>query len=212
MDMTVVGWQVWYSTSEVYNSKTTRWEDLPDDNVQFVKMYFKERKIPFLGRIPLSKELRECSDHGHPIAISNPQSPTAKIFEEIASALIDQLVSKDSGGSSSDRPEPVEIKLTKEEVHIQWSDKHQSIYAAFNLRFACHCAQCVDETTGKLLLTEARIRPDVHALSFEKIGNYAIRFRWSDGHSSGLYTYEHLRLCDGATAKVNQEEVRHGGK
>jgi DUF971 family protein len=28
------------------------------------------------------------------------------------------------------------------------------------------------------------------------VGRYAIRFHWSDGHSTGIYTFEHLReLC-----------------
>jgi DUF971 family protein len=28
------------------------------------------------------------------------------------------------------------------------------------------------------------------------VGNYAIEFRWHDGHSTGIYTYNYLRsLC-----------------
>jgi DUF971 family protein len=28
------------------------------------------------------------------------------------------------------------------------------------------------------------------------VGRYAIQFHWSDGHSTGIYTFEHLReLC-----------------
>ena len=30
----------------------------------------------------------------------------------------------------------------------------------------------------------------------EPVGNYAIRIAWNDGHSSGIYSYEHLRkIC-----------------
>lgn len=31
----------------------------------------------------------------------------------------------------------------------------------------------------------------------ELVGNYAVRIHWSDGHSSGLYTWERLRRMEG---------------
>jgi ATP-binding protein involved in chromosome partitioning len=34
-------------------------------------------------------------------------------------------------------------------------------------------------------------------VKIEVVGNYALAFYWSDGHSTGIYSYEHLRkLCD----------------
>jgi len=41
-------------------------------------------KVPFLGAVPLDPEIRIGSDKGKPIVISNPASPQAKIFMEIA--------------------------------------------------------------------------------------------------------------------------------
>ena len=47
---------------------------------------------------------------------------------------------------------------------------------------------------------------DIHALTTGTIGRYALNFRWSDGHDSGIYTYARLRalcecaLCRGAAA------------
>jgi len=30
----------------------------------------------------------------------------------------------------------------------------------------------------------------------EEVGHYAFRIDWSDGHNTGIYTYEHLRkIC-----------------
>ena len=44
-------------------------------------------KVPFLGRIPLETEIREGGDSGHPIVVSNANSPAAEAFLEMAKAL-----------------------------------------------------------------------------------------------------------------------------
>ena len=39
-------------------------------------------------------------------------------------------------------------------------------------------------------------KPTLKMLSVEPVGNYAIRINWSDGHSTGIYSWEHLRqIC-----------------
>jgi ATP-binding protein involved in chromosome partitioning len=40
--------------------------------------------VPFLGEVPLDKELRERSDSGQPIVATNPQSPHTQIYMNIA--------------------------------------------------------------------------------------------------------------------------------
>jgi DUF971 family protein len=50
--------------------------------------------------------------------------------------------------------------------------------------------------SGKKRLRDELIRKDVYPLAIDPIGRYAIQFHWSDGHSTGIYTFEHLReLC-----------------
>ena len=39
--------------------------------------------VDFLGEIPLDIEIRETSDGGHPIVVSKPDSPHAKVFRDI---------------------------------------------------------------------------------------------------------------------------------
>ena len=36
-------------------------------------------------------------------------------------------------------------------------------------------------------------QPTLKMVSVEPVGNYAIRILWSDGHGSGIYSFEHLR-------------------
>lgn len=158
------------------------------------RRYGMANNVPFLGEIPLSTDIRVNSDGGHPIVSSFPDSPGAKAFIKIAENLAAQISVQNMGAASADRPEPKEISQPSErEVKIVWKDGQESIYAARDLRLACSCASCVDEVTGKKRLNEAMVPKDVKPLAIEPVGRYAIHFKWSDGHQSGIYTFEHLR-------------------
>ena len=55
----------------------------------------------------------------------------------------------------------------------------------------------MDEFTGQKRLDPATVTADVHVVTTGTIGRYALNFRWSDGHDSGIYTYGRLRaLCE----------------
>lgn len=78
-------------------------------------------------------------------------------------------------------------------LRIDWQDGHRSLYAVRSLRLACRCARCVEEGTGRPLLREEEVPEDVRPKRIAPVGRYAIRFDWSDGHDSGIYTFEYLR-------------------
>ncbi len=81
-------------------------------------------------------------------------------------------------------------------LRIKWQDGHESLYPVRLLRLACRCARCVEEFTGRALLSSDNVPEDVKPLRIAPVGRYAIQFSWSDGHDSGIYTFEHLRdLC-----------------
>lgn len=88
---------------------------------------------------------------------------------------------------------PIAITRRDDGLLVQWdaADPGQWLPAR-ELRLACPCAQCVEEMTGRPLLDPATIpssvRPDAVAL----VGTYAIRVHWSDGHATGLYTFDWL--------------------
>ncbi len=88
-------------------------------------------------------------------------------------------------------------------LQITWSDGHVSLYPVAYLRRNCRCASCVEEWTGKRILDPTKVSEDVRPIEINPVGRYAINFIWNDGHSSGIYTYEHLRsLCLCASCKA----------
>ncbi len=89
-------------------------------------------------------------------------------------------------------PIPVEIHRDDHQIVLKWSANHETAFPARDLRLACQCAQCRDEMTGKTLLNARSVPEDVRPLSIELVGAYGFRVQWSDGHGTGIYTYESL--------------------
>jgi ATP-binding protein involved in chromosome partitioning len=53
--------------------------------------------VPFLGEVPLVMEIRETSDAGTPVVVSNPDGPQAQAYREIAAKVWDQLAATKGG-------------------------------------------------------------------------------------------------------------------
>ncbi len=47
--------------------------------------------VPFLGEVPLVMEIRETSDSGRPVVVSNPHGPQAQAYRDIAAKVWNQL-------------------------------------------------------------------------------------------------------------------------
>lgn len=91
---------------------------------------------------------------------------------------------------------PITTPPQAREIEMEWSSGETFAIPYEELRFACPCAFCVDEHTGVRRLKREQIRPGVRPLKVTPTGRYALRLNWSDGHGSGLYTFEHLySLC-----------------
>jgi DUF971 family protein len=92
----------------------------------------------------------------------------------------------------SDIPTDIRAHRAEGVLAIGWSDRRVEL--PFRLvRAECQCAQCVNEWTGERMLDPASVPPDVSAEKLDLVGGYAVRIHWSDGHSSGLYTWKQLR-------------------
>ncbi len=94
--------------------------------------------------------------------------------------------------------EPREIKQEGESgLQITWADERICRYEAAALRRACPCAQCVNEWTGQRMLAPETISNELTIADLSIVGRYALNFRWSDGHETGIYSFKYLReLCE----------------
>ena len=94
-------------------------------------------------------------------------------------------------------PNPKNIeKVEDDALRITWQDDHVSLYSFRYLRQNCPCAMCRDEWSGKSILDPAAVPEDVRSTRAELVGNYALSFAFSDGHGTGIYSFENLRrLC-----------------
>lgn len=103
-------------------------------------------------------------------------------------------------------PEHIAISKSKG-VKIDWSDGHRSEYSLAYLRDECPCASCTGAHGTEPQKTDyskpqpannpfPMFKPALKMLSVEPVGSYAFRISWSDGHNSGIYSYDRLReIC-----------------
>ncbi len=89
-------------------------------------------------------------------------------------------------------PKSIDVTDTND-LRITWKDDAVSLYSPRQLRLACPCAQCVEEWTGRKVLDPSTVSEDIHLLNTDLVGRYALTFKWSDFHETGIFTFELLR-------------------
>ncbi|MFZ5622856.1 MAG: DUF971 domain-containing protein [Gemmatimonadota bacterium] len=90
--------------------------------------------------------------------------------------------------------------ITREDagLRIEWDAQGTaSFLPARALRLACPCAACVEEMSGRPLLDPATVPLDVRPVQVSLVGAYGLSILWSDGHGTGIFTFERLRALAG---------------
>ena len=110
------------------------------------------------------------------------------------------------------RKKPADVKIHVKSgagVDITWADGHASHYDFAYLRDECPCATCNDERGKKEAFAATAapsgasafsplpmFKPKARAQAASVVGNYAVSISFTDGHSTGIYSYDHLRsIC-----------------
>jgi DUF971 family protein len=106
------------------------------------------------------------------------------------------------------RKKPTSVKIHVSSgagVDITWTDGHASHYDFAYLREQCPCATCNEEREKKSSVAVAApaagnplpmFKPKAQARAATSVGNYAIQITFSDGHATGIFSYDYLRgIC-----------------
>ena len=101
------------------------------------------------------------------------------------------------------RPAGVTADRNERVLIIKWNDGHESGLPFAGLRAICPCVECKgghDNMGGPPDLDVLQNTHDesINLEKVEAVGSYALQFRWSDGHWTGIYTWEFLRQADPA--------------
>jgi len=84
-----------------------------------------------------------------------------------------------------------------EELAIRWSDGTETFVSLERLRRECPCAECKGEVDimGNLYKgPEKRLNSNAFRLvRLDRVGGYALRPHWGDGHASGLLSFDYIR-------------------
>lgn len=105
-----------------------------------------------------------------------------------------------------DSASPTHLDLQKDKaLTVHWSDGQVSVYSIRYLRRMSPSADArnLREQMAKNPLTvlpasapESKDDQPLVATGAEFVGNYAIRIHFSDGHDTGIYSWEYLRQID----------------
>lgn len=83
-------------------------------------------------------------------------------------------------------------------LKVSWTDGHESLYPWLLLRTECPCAACRE---GGPVHPDPKVQP----LEVKPVGRYAFAVRWSDGHATGIFSFEYLRsICPCEACRPSQ--------
>ena len=96
-------------------------------------------------------------------------------------------------------PAPSRIEVIGNTLSLQWENGEDSYLDASLLRSESPSADNKGETDifGQVSGGQAKREfPDIEIIKVNPVGNYAIRIIFSDGHSTGIFSWEYLRSLE----------------
>ncbi|MCC6808387.1 MAG: DUF971 domain-containing protein [Deltaproteobacteria bacterium] len=74
-------------------------------------------------------------------------------------------------------------------LHLQWESGAKRALSYAVARGYCPCAHCQGHGAGPRKF----IASDAALIGIKAVGHYALQLQWSDGHATGIYTFDYLR-------------------
>lgn len=101
----------------------------------------------------------------------------------------------------STTPKDLKVKTKEQMLIIDWLDGSRSELPLGKLRRECPCATCRSEREKETANPLKVLKFDpaaIRATGANLVGNYGIKFRWSDGHDTGIFDFRFLRQVESA--------------
>jgi ATP-binding protein involved in chromosome partitioning len=173
----------------------------------------RELGVAFLGRVPLDPTVVDCGDEGRPVVRADPEGSAAAAYrgiaemlartDGVASGIATPFAWSLADGSGKPAPATTDAGGSGERLAaldhdggaliLRWTDGTGRRLADRDLRLACQCARCRDEMSGAVLLDPEDVPLDLRLTRVWSVGNYALGMAFSDGHDTGIHTFEALR-------------------
>jgi DUF971 family protein len=95
-------------------------------------------------------------------------------------------------GLTKDTPVPIEIKLHQKsrELELTFSNQAHFRLSCEYLRAYSPSAEVRGHGPGQEILQIGK--QNVSILAIDPVGNYAVKLRFSDGHDTGIYSWDYL--------------------
>lgn len=177
----------------------------------------QELGVEFLGKVPLDPTVVDCGDDGRPLVLAAPESSAAAAYRSIATRLAGSAcdivgiatpfawtLTDDTG-----KPAPVQALVSGPAdrlaaldhadgaLLLRWANGADQRLTDRDLRLVCQCAQCRDEMSGKRILNPENVSLNINLTRVWSVGNYALGMAFSDGHDTGIYTFQALQTMAG---------------
>lgn len=144
--------------------------------------------VPFLGGVPLDMDIRARSDSGKPITATEPDSPHAQTYRDIAAKAWTELKNAQELAAK-----PPRLALSPDGALLVVTFACGTTYElpAEMLRVMSPSAEVQGHSPDQRV-TVARKR-HVKITDLRPVGSYAVRIAFDDGHDTGLFTWTYLQ-------------------
>ena len=118
---------------------------------------------------------------------TNPESPNAKVFCEIAVKAWDLL---QAGTGAKDESPRLSLNMSKDRLTVDYEGKAKYELPAEMLRVMSPSAEVQGHSPSQRVTVGGKRNVKIKEL--RPVGNYAVRITFDDGHDTGLFSWTYL--------------------
>jgi ATP-binding protein involved in chromosome partitioning len=144
--------------------------------------------VPFLGAIPLDMDIRARSDSGQPITATEPDSPHAKTFREVAARAWAEL---QRAQEIAAKPPQLDVDDSGKLLTVTFACNTRYELPAEMLRVMSPSAEVQGHSPAQRVTVGGK--RNVKIKDLRPVGTYAVRIAFDDGHDTGLFTWTYLQ-------------------